>query len=88
LHKTDSPVEVDRRPHADGQQLDSTSRAVGHHDIAGLLSQMTLGERIRAYRSGVFTRRELSNAAAREPDRMPLRNGEFEWIALSLADLD
>jgi hypothetical protein len=88
LYKTDSRVEEDRRPSTDSQRLDSTPRAVGHDDIAGLLSQMTLNERIRAYRSGVFSHRELCNAAAREPDRMPLRNGEFEWIALSLADLD
>jgi hypothetical protein len=57
-------------------------------DVPGLLAQMTLTERIRAYRTGSISRRELTIAAAREPDRMPIRNGEFEWIALSLADLE
>jgi len=59
-----------------------------HHDVAGILARMSFAERVRAYRSGVFTAHELSVAAAREPDRMPILNGEFEWIAVSLADLD
>ena len=61
---------------------------IRRHDVAGILVQMTFHERIRAYEKGVFTRHELSTAAAREPDRMPLLNGEFEWIAAFLADLD
>lgn len=56
--------------------------------VADLLERMTLKERIAAYRTGEISRRELTIAAAREPDRMPIRNGEFEWIALSLADLE
>lgn len=60
---------------------------IRRHDVAGILAQMTFRERIRAYEKGVFTRHELSTAAAREPDRMPLLNGEFEWIAAFLADL-
>jgi hypothetical protein len=59
-----------------------------HHDVAGILARMSFAERVRAYRNGVFTAHELSVAAAREPDRMPILNGEFEWIAVSLADLD
>ena len=59
-----------------------------HHDVAGILARMSFEERVRAYRNGVFTAHELSVAAAREPDRMPLLNGEFEHIAVSLADLD
>lgn len=57
-------------------------------DVATLLERMTPEERVRAYRTRSITRRELSIAAAREPERMPTCNGEFEWIALSLADLD
>jgi len=49
---------------------------------------MTFAERIRAYRKETFTRRELSAAAAREPEQMPILNGEFECIAWNLADLD
>lgn len=59
-----------------------------HHDVAGILARMSFEERVRAYRNGVFTAHELSIAAAREPERMPILNGEFEHIAISLADLD
>jgi len=47
---------------------------------------MTFEERVRAYQSGVFSRRELSVAAARHPDGMPMLNGEFEHIAVFSAD--
>ncbi|HEX5983710.1 MAG TPA: hypothetical protein VFY69_05820 [Solirubrobacterales bacterium] len=59
-----------------------------HQDVAGILARMSFPERVRAYRNGVFSAHELSVAAAREPDRMPILNDEFEWIAVSLADLD
>jgi hypothetical protein len=49
---------------------------------------MTFAERVRAYRNGVFSRHELAVAAARHPDRVPILNGELEWIAVSLADLE
>lgn len=75
---TTSPAECDR----------GLSPADERGDIASLLEQMTLEERVRAYRSKSITHRELTIAAAREPNRMPILNGEFEWIALSLADLD
>ena len=81
--------EVAQRQHVRDSGADSTP-AVGirRHDVAGVLAQMTFRERIRAYEKGVFTRYELSTAASREPNRMPLLNGEFEWIAAFLADLD
>lgn len=87
LDKTIEVVEQDRRTSTKSAVLDSAA-STDNKDIAGLLSRMTLAERIRAYRTGVFTCRELFDTAAREPERMPIRNGEFEWIALSLADLD
>lgn len=59
-----------------------------HHDVAGILARMSFEERVHAYRNGVFTAHELSIAAARDPDRMPVLNGEFEHIAISLADFD
>lgn len=62
--------------------------AANHTDIPGLLARMTFEERVRAYATRSITRRELTIAAGREPDRMPVINGELEWIALSLADLD
>jgi hypothetical protein len=59
-----------------------------HHNVGAILGQMTFDQRVHAYRTRVFTRHELSVAAAREPDQMPMLNGEFEHIAVSLADLD
>jgi hypothetical protein len=57
-------------------------------EVADMLERMTLPERVRAYSTGSISRHELTIAAAREPERMPMCNGEFEWIALSLADLN
>jgi len=56
--------------------------------VAIVLAQMTPEERVRAYASGVFSLRELNAAAGLRPDLMPLVNGELEWIALTMADLD
>jgi|GEM_PF-6986529 len=64
----------------------SAEVASTHRDVPYLLSQMTYEERVRAYESGVFSPRELSTAAARYPEAMPMLNGEFEHIAYRLAD--
>ncbi|HEY4779225.1 MAG TPA: hypothetical protein VIH47_06510 [Solirubrobacterales bacterium] len=52
------------------------------------LARMRVEERIRASREGGFTAWERAVWAARYPGQVPLINGEFEWIALGLADLD
>ncbi|HEX4306451.1 MAG TPA: hypothetical protein VHZ54_10460 [Solirubrobacterales bacterium] len=52
-----------------------------------LLARMSAEERLRAYRAGAFTRAERTAWAARYPEEVPLVDDEFEWIALSLADL-
>jgi hypothetical protein len=57
-------------------------------EVATVLAGMTYEERTRAYRSGAISRHELTVAAARLPDEMPLLNGEFEWIAIDLVDLE
>ncbi len=57
-------------------------------DFQAILSEMTPAERISASRHGGFTRRERSIWAALFTDEVPLVNGEFEWIAADLADLD
>jgi hypothetical protein len=49
---------------------------------------MSAEERLRAARYGGFTGWERALWAARFPDEVPLVNGEYEWIALTLADLD
>ena len=56
--------------------------------FAAILERMTPVERLRAYRSGAFDRRERTIWAARFPEEAPLLNGELEWIARDMADLD
>jgi hypothetical protein len=52
------------------------------------LASMTPEERKRAARRGEFSRAERALWAATYPEEVPLINGELEWIALDLADLD
>lgn len=52
------------------------------------LDRMSPGQRVRAYRSGAFSRAERARWACRYPEEVPMVNGEVEWIALSSADLD
>jgi len=74
------------RADSDSQIRTSTEAAIARRDVPYLLSQMTFAERVRAYQSGAFSRRELSIAAARHPDAMPMLNGEFEHIAVFSVD--
>lgn len=53
-----------------------------------MLAQMAPEERVRAYAAGAFTLRELNAAAGVRPGLMPIVNGEYEWMALTTADLD
>lgn len=53
-------------------------------EVADVLGRMTCQERIRAYRSRVFTPRELAIAAARLPEEMPTLNDEYEWLVFDL----
>lgn len=53
-----------------------------------VLHEMSPAERLGAYRAGAFTRRERTIWSANYPEEVPLVNDEFEWIALSMADLD
>ena len=48
---------------------------------------MSAEERLRAARYA-FTPWERGIWAGRFPNEVPLVNGEYEWIALTLADLD
>jgi hypothetical protein len=52
------------------------------------LARMSVEERVRGARHGSFDRWERAVWAARFPEQVPLVNGEFEWIALAMADLD
>ncbi len=49
---------------------------------------MSPEERTRAARCGQFSRAERALWASVYPEEVPLVNGELEWIALGLADLD
>lgn len=74
---TEAPAPADDRP-----------QIVQIGTVADVLSRMTPSERSRAYQNGTFSRAELMRAVALEPERLPTINGEFEWIAPRLADLD
>ena len=52
------------------------------------LARMSQQERLLSARRGRMDRWERSLWAARFPEEAPLLNGEYEWIALGLADLD
>jgi hypothetical protein len=75
---------------AEHPALRSTSRPPRElaAEVARVLAAMSYVERIRAYRSGALSANELSVAAAWFPEEMPLLNGEYEWIAISLVDLE
>jgi len=49
---------------------------------------MTPAERLAAYRSGQLNSSERALWARTFPNEVPVVNGEVEWIALGLADLD
>jgi hypothetical protein len=44
--------------------------------------------RLEHYERGDLSIADLSLWAARYPEEVPLVNGEFAWIGLTLADLD
>jgi hypothetical protein len=67
-----APPEAPSRPSPDAREP---------LDFPRILDRMTPVERLRAYRSGAFTRRERTIWAARFPEEAPLMNGELEWIA-------
>lgn len=69
-----------------GRDTHETERLVD--SFASVLRRMTPAERISASRHGGFTRWERWVWAARYPEEVPLVNGEVEWIACNMADLD
>ncbi len=52
------------------------------------LGRMTPAQRLAAYRRGELTFQQCCSWAARWPAEVPTVNGEYEWIALAMADLD
>jgi hypothetical protein len=59
-----------------------------HDQVLQRLHAMSEAQRLRCYRDGGLTHHERALWAAHFPDEVPLVNGELEWIALALADLD
>lgn len=59
-----------------------------HEAFLDRLASMSPAARLLAARRGAFTRSERALWARTYPDEVPLVNGEVEWIALGLADLD
>jgi hypothetical protein len=49
---------------------------------------MSPKQRVDAAHRGDFNRTQRAIWASAYPDEVPLVNGELEWIALGLADLD
>jgi hypothetical protein len=81
-------VQQESRPDSHSKSPTPAEAARTHRDVPYLLSQMTYEERVRAYTTRAFSARELSTAAALHPEAMPTLNGEFEHIAIFLADHD
>jgi len=52
------------------------------------IASMSSKQRLDAARSGSFDRSQRALWALAYPEEVPLVNGEVEWIALGLADLD
>lgn len=52
------------------------------------LGAMTPAQRLAGYGAGQFNLAEANVWASLYPEEVPTVNGEFEWIALTLADLD
>jgi hypothetical protein len=55
---------------------------------ADRVAAMSAEGRLHAYETGELPRTELSAWAARFPEEVPLIDGEFPWIAATLADLE
>lgn len=79
-------VEPGRPEQADHQQ----QRRAFHarcEEVARLLARIgSYEDRVELYRMGVVSRLELTTAAALYPELMPTLDGEWEWIAITLAD--
>jgi hypothetical protein len=81
-------VESGRRESADHHQQRRAFQARCHEVACWLARTERFVDRVELYRQRVFTAHELTTAAALYPELMPILNGEWEWIAVTLADLE
>lgn len=73
---------------AESRHRGEPHRRKGSAAFIARLDSMGAKRRLRAAREGEFSRAERALWVARYPHEAPLVNGELEWIALGLADLD
>lgn len=81
-------VEPGRREQADHRQQRRAFHARCAEIAHRLAEIQRFEDRLELYRMGVVSRLELTTAAALYPELMPRRNGEWEWIAITLADFE
>jgi hypothetical protein len=68
--------------------LDIQTRGDTTRSFLRALASLDTAGRQGIYRSGGFTPAERNLWACNYPEEVPIVNGEYEWIALSMADLD
>lgn len=78
---------IERAPAPSSNGMPHVDRTDGDSFLLRL-DRMSPSQRLRAYRSGAFSRAERARWACRYPEEVPTVNGEVEWIALRSADLD
>jgi hypothetical protein len=66
----------------------ATLPAPGTSDRLARLSNLGTAGRLARYRAGDLDRADVAVWAAHFPEEIPTVNGEVEWIAYKLADLD
>jgi hypothetical protein len=60
----------------------------GPIDRAARLDLLGVSGRLAHYRAGTFDRADVTAWIRRYPEEIPTVNGEFEWIAQRLVDLE
>jgi hypothetical protein len=70
------------------QIISPTAHGADRRSFLRALKGLAPSERLAIYRSGGLTPVECMLWAANYPDEVTTVNGEFEWIALNMADLD
>jgi hypothetical protein len=70
------------------QIISPTVSGTGRGSFLRALRALGPSERLAIYRSGGLTPVECTLWAANYPKEVPVVDGEFEWIALTMADLD
>jgi hypothetical protein len=70
------------------QLISPTAHVADRGSFLRALEALAPSERLAIYRGGGLTPVECTLWTANYPEEVPILNGEFEWIALNMADLD